>query len=381
MPDILESLHDAVQTGVGSPPPVDAVRRRASAQRRRRLIPVASVLAASVVAVGTVAIVHAARGAGLHRGGRPAASSTTIARREPPAVVVDTSLTPPGWVAVDWDDVQVSVPPGWSLNDPCESPDINFGPPHPLECPGARQSLASVEVGPITAVVNRWLRYSINGLRVLEPWATSAPGYQSTGLFVIPALHVQVSFSAIRASQAESNVLYRLVRTITYSPRDALFSDGAPPGPASTWRAVSFEGLSLRVPPADADGEYDTDDYPLLPCTNVVFGLPSGLDEDTDTQEVIPACVMMEPPTAKTFEYAEPGVFIDARVSAGDGAAGKPGGCLLLNKLDVCPYSAPYDVLYLKVSGGSLRHALLVRIGLSGNGLAARQILYSMHST
>jgi hypothetical protein len=48
-------------------------------------------------------------------------------------------------------------------------------------------------------------------------------------------------------------------------------------------------------------------------------------------------------------------------------------------KLQVCPYATPgFDVLDLRVSGGSLPHAMLVRIGLSGSGQTARKILNSM---
>jgi hypothetical protein len=383
VPDILETLHDTVQAGLGSPPDLDIVRERVAARRRRRLMPVSAIAVASVVAVGTIGLVLVAeRHVSVHNG-RPGGTTTVPPRPGSKGVTVDTSLTPPGWVAVDWGDLQLSVPASWKLNDPCQSPTINFGTPSAVNCADLGKTYAYVDVEPISAVPRNWPHISLNGLSALEPAAVSQPASAPSRIFiVIPALRVQVSADASGSSPTYDSELYRIMKTLTYSPRYVLFRDGVPPSPPRSWSTITFEGLSLRVPPADAALETDVGEFPYPMCAfPFPVAMPYGVTEDMDDQDVGGSSCNFIQGTVSSFEHAEPGVFTDVRVSAGTGLAGAEEPCFSVHKLHVCPFSAAYDVLYLKVSGGSMPHALLVRIGLSGNGLAARQILYSMHSS
>jgi hypothetical protein len=79
-----------------------------------------------------------------------------------------------------------------------------------------------------------------------------------------------------------------------------------------------------------------------------------------------------------------PGVVVNAKVAqaASAGGFGPLLACIHINGLDACPYADPaFDILGVKVSGVGLPHALLVEIGLSGDGEDALQILHSMRAS
>ncbi|MGO9198722.1 MAG: hypothetical protein ACLQK4_16545 [Acidimicrobiales bacterium] len=56
--------------------------------------------------------------------------------------------------------------------------------------------------------------------------------------------------------------------------------------------------------------------------------------------------------------------------------------CLDLHGLTACPASSPaYSILVLKVTVPGRKTPVLVSIGLAGNGMTARTVLYSLRAT
>ena len=368
MPEALERLHDVVQLGIGDPPPVAVVREKVRLRHRRRMIPSVGLVLASVLAVASVAIAHQV--GHLSPGGfRPAAA---------PPVGVGTSLTPRGWVAVDWGDAQISVPGTWKLSA--------GGALCGVTRPGA------VELGPVTSAPGcgakgdpraswamvmpggrpgkAWQAKEINGIEVwVAPSSLTEPDY-----WVVPSLGVSLSLHGA-ASQA-------VLHTLTHSPRQVVLEDGAPAAAPRSWRTVAFEGLWVQVPRSDSR-TFDVFDYPWPVC-GLALSLGDFVTLDTDTNHLVgPSCIYIGPTAESAFGSARPGVGIFARadaVAAGSGFYHLL-RCLHINGLDACPYADPaWGILVLRVSGGPLLHPLLVEIGLSGSGADARQILYSMRA-
>lgn len=56
------------------------------------------------------------------------------------------------------------------------------------------------------------------------------------------------------------------------------------------------------------------------------------------------------------------------------------GACFNINNLRACSYQYPYGVLTLAVHVPGRRSPVAVQIGLAGNGMTARTILYSMRA-
>jgi hypothetical protein len=366
VPETFEQLREIVQGGLGSPRPVSAVRESHLRRRRRRMIPRATLAAASVLVVSTVAVVHA-RDAGrlvvpVH--GRP----TTH-------IQVDTSLTPPGWVAVDWADVQLSVPGSWLL----DSELCNYGPGSVV----ALNPVGSTEGGclgphdvPSSAAVSRSTAnessYShpeeINGIRVFKQPDTFLT-------YFVPALRADIFLSGPDA--------HRVIGTLTHSPRQAVLEDSPPGNTRPSWKTLSFQGLTLRVPPSDTVRS-PISENPVEPCS-FTWSLGSTAAGDTDSfNDLVVSCDHVGPRQARVGFNGAPGVVVNAKVAqaASAGGFGPLLACIHINGLDACPYADPaFDILGVKVSGVGLPHALLVEIGLSGDGEDALQILHSMRAS
>jgi hypothetical protein len=370
MPEALERLRDVVQLGIGDPPPLAIVREKVRRRHRRRMIPSVGLVLASVLAVAGVAIAHQVGRTVSPGGFRPAAV---------PPVRVGTSLTPRGWVAVDWGDAQISVPGRWvvsagyALCGVVPPGAVELGPVTSAPGCGAkgdpRASWAMVVPGGRAG--KAWQAKEINGIEVwVAPSSLTEPDY-----WVVPSLNVSLSLHG-----ADSQAV---LHTLTHSPRQVVLEDGAPAAAPPSWRTVFFDGLWVQVPRSDSQ-TFDVFEYPWPVCA-LALSLGDYVTLDTDTDHVVaPKCLYNGRPTAESaFGPARPGVGIFARADAVAAGSGFDHllRCLHINGLDACPYADPaWGILVLRVSGGPLLHPLLVEIGMSGSGADARQILYSMRA-
>ena len=293
-----------------------------------------------------------------------------------PTPPVETSLTPKGWVPVDYGNLQISVPATWIEVRTCSATGfISLDNGRPSGClTGPNASLDSQFV-----IVDTWSgspgtrnKVVINGITVYAS-ADSTAQAAGNALF-IPSLDVEVSLFGALSSRVE--------RTITRSPRAYVLGTGPALGIPAGWKQVAYGGLSFEVPPH-------------WPVRSVSF---------TASDVCLPSPTLGNPPSVAEFKGTA--IFMCDQVplgsfgvsAPGDGLSVEPGGpldgsdsfgnCESVNGLSTCPItpgtgpsSANYSgYLLLKVAVPGASRPVAVEIGLGGNGTIARTILYSMRA-
>jgi hypothetical protein len=310
---------------------------------------------------------------------RPTTTPTTVPAF--PASLV-ANVTPQGWVPLDFGNAQVSVPANWnvSYDAVCVMPvppgAIYIGRSGYGYCPYAAASSAvpTVIVGsvspqsssPATGTPER----TINGIAVFG--RMDSDGH---GVFEVPELGVQISLWG-RATLA-------VLATLTRSPAAVVQAAGPAPAVPKSWRWTTGGGLSFAVPTGwdwfhvDAFGPH---------CGKVVV-LPWPRATVADLGTLSSWC-----PAARTVgphpQLPVDGVVVALRPKPGWPPSTKLRGCLHLHGMTACIYErspmmrndemAELDILFARVTvPGHAGHELL-EIGLAGNGMTARTILYSL---
>ncbi len=371
MSDTLDRLHAVVEGGLGSAPPLEELRRRVRRSALTRRAPVMAALAASVVAAVVIAVGH-----------RP-----TNSRVVPSALThaVTEGVTPKGWSPVAWRNAEVSVPDGWqvplgqsfSCGTPADRLWLNPGLSM-AGCPNVVDKAPYAILRPLlpgTYPKEHW--EIVNGMTVYSN--TRIRDGQRTLYEYVPSLGVELQMAKAPGTTAGA-VESRILGSLSYSPRIVALEKGPVPEVPDGWRRLSFEGLTLEVPPRDGK-PMTYSRYPAQACGPYpTMGDWVNFDTDTKYFGGAPSCV----PggwSAGAWSRAGSGVEVDAvpgRVALGTRFP-VLGACSTIHGLRVCPYTAPaYDVLDVRVSGGHLPHAFLVQIGLAGTGMTARTILHSL---
>jgi hypothetical protein len=300
---------------------------------------------------------------------------------------VVTSVTPSGWVPVDYGNVQVSVPatfsvlyPGWiDCGGVGVANALELGPPtaSSVNCPAIRPNRKATTVqvlhGRSPLVLETKPSTVINRLSA-DPLVHDVGG-KVLGYYV-PALGMAITGSGPLAGT--------IFRTLTRSPRAVVLAQGPSPAVRSSWHTVTFQGLAFDAPQAwpvtrtalpgsdlgIACGIYGV----TLPETKVT------LSTDREPRPQYPCKAtqgLLGPPLRQTE-----GVEVDARV-ASDFAFPLTFStqCIDIHTLTACPATSPaFSILVLKVTMPGRTTAVLVSIGLAGNGMVARAILYSLRA-
>jgi hypothetical protein len=319
-------------------------------------------------------------------------TSTTVPEHPAPTIAVDLSVTPAGWVPVAYGDVQISVPADWIAvygAPPCS---VGHGPGEvfvnplsgtfacPAETGGGPSTL--VDLGPVDHTSKPGSKVLIiNGIAVREA-ATGGPPAKT---YIVPSLGVQLTESGTLGS--------RVLHTLSRSARDiALRSGQAPTAPAS-WHRLSFAGFSIAVPRSWPVISTSLANYPGCVVRPGVLYPGSSVVLDTDKNRIAFNCPALLA-YAHPFQPSE-GIRIDKVLypplsQAHLGACfhlvtissrTSQGAASVTDGLSVCPATSPaYSILMLKVTASSLRKPVYVSIGLAGNGMVARTILYSLRA-
>ncbi len=287
------------------------------------------------------------------------------------AVAVDIASTPSGWVPVHYGDARISVPAAWVL-----------GP--------------STQEGGLVEVGNRYL-YSDSSITGVQPLAlamankvdissstqSGATGrtaslngvtvyWTSQDSYVAPSLLIQVSASGPLAG--------RVLRTLSPSPQAVALASGPSPPIPDSWHRVSFGGVSVAVPQQwlqlDQSQWNDGCDDISEPWSynNVLI-----LDVGTSYLE---SCGLPWEPSEAEVHPAN-GVVIDpgpiGPLHAGNDLQLEL--CLHLKELTACPTTTSlWGVLVMSVAVQGRSQPVAVEIGLGGDGMIARTILYSMQA-
>ena len=294
-----------------------------------------------------------------------------------PLPAVDLSATPVSWVPVAYGDAQISVPASWYVlyhSPPCYSgspPGEIFVNPLPgtFAC-GFEGAIpkTTVSLSPATSKADE-RRYGhrrlINGISVF-------PYVVRQGSYVVPSLGIKISIGGVLGQ--------RVLHTLTRSPRAVVLAKGPAPSVPSLWPSLSFAGVGFSVP-ADwpiertqmTTGLGDICGTPGV----VLFGPRVTLSTDQRLY-VVPFC----PVTLPRPQQPESGVQVDSGLRTEPNVTlSFSHHCLDLHGLTACPATSPaYSILVLKVTVPRRTRSVIVSIGLTGKGIVARTILYSLRA-
>ena len=334
----------------------------------------------AVVLAGTIACTNSTAPGIVHS--MPVALNTALPTKLP---VVDLSATPPGWVPVAYGDAQVSVPATWdvlfnvcvigsSVGDVYLNPSGGF-----CTAQGPPKGKTNITLLPVTdgefqgSPSSNGPRSVINGISVYDLYSYGPAPYVGTD-YLVPSLGVEVA--------AEGPLARRVVDTLTRSPRAAALTSGPAPAVPSGWRTMVFEGLAFATPSSWPVTRTSVDHGLGYPCaTPGVALMDSGVVLSTDQKPYGYDCVATVPPGPQT---PQDGIQVDTgskTLSQWNLHIAFSTRCLHLHGLTACPATSPaYSILVLKVTVPGRNKPVYVSIGLAGNGMVARTILYSLRT-
>jgi len=343
--------------------------------------------------LGAVAAVTMALAIAACTSSQTVSTTTTTVTTTKPLLAVDLSATPGGWVPVAYGNAQISVPSTWwvlynssvcvtgsQVGDVYVNPSGGFcsarGTPKGKTAV-ALMPLSENEYQPPSAYGQRQV---INGITVYELYSFALT--TSGGTYLVPSFGVEI--------EAEGPLANRVMHTLTRSPRAVVLASGPVPAVQYGWHTLTFDGLSFTAP-----GWWQVTstfyNYGIgTPCTSLPGA--SFFNEGVGGGEVVLSTDRFLAAFPCPIESGTPGP-----VYPGDGIEVDAGSntlselatevlhvafskhCLDLHGLTACPATTPaYSILVLRVNVPGHKQPVYVSIGLSGNGMVARTILYSL---
>ena len=293
---------------------------------------------------------------------------------------VDLSATPAGWVPVAYGNAQISVPQLMQVfypqGEPCASGDtMAEGPTTTMPTSGRicpREFATVIRLRLVSGRLGTRGEKSniVNGLVVYH-----RPG----DIFYAPSLGLE---AVADSPYADSIMLH----TLTYSPRALVLAGGPAPRVPASWSSVTFQGLAFSVPRSWPITRASLNSGIGYPCSSVpgvaLQGPTPSVTLSTDQHRAVFHC---GPPDVS--QTPEDGVRVDAGYQTLSQLAEQglrltfSTHCLNLHGLTACPALSPaYSILVLKVTVPGQSKPVIVSIGLAGNGMIARTILYSLQA-
>ena len=300
-------------------------------------------------------------------------TTTTSPPLTKPGVTVDLDATPKGWVPIDFGDAQVSVPSSWAISlDTCqqERGTVYLGIQNNLRygCPPV-QSDDAVGLIPVprpTPKIGTEHPTVVNGIDVFR-----LNGSRLETFWLVPSLGVELILRGTLST--------RVLGTLTHSPRSLVLARGTHASVPSSWHRVTFGGVSIAVP-----GEWpEVQSSSWGSCISVNLSLfaPIRVVLNAGTTPSGIACPAF-PAIGVTAGEPTDGLVIDPGPLGPLQAETDSGVCLQINGLTACPTSKDlYGVLVLAVHLSGASRPVAVEIGLGGNGVIVRTILYSIRSS
>jgi hypothetical protein len=292
---------------------------------------------------------------------------TTTAPPAKPLPAVNVSATPAGWVPVADGDVQISVPATWWVlyNSGCPT----GSPPgevlvNPFAACPAEETGGEGPKNVVWLTVMPGLEIGYEHPRAINIGGFSA--YDDLGTYVVPSVDLELVLSGPLGQ--------RVLHTISRSPRTVALASGSAPAVPSSWRSVTFAGLRFSVPPSWIVRRTNRRDI----CGTDTVALSWGVTLDTDENYRPAACHPRLQYPVTPFD----GVRVDLVGAHGPTGSFSAGGvCLHRGDVTSCASSTPtFGVLLLRVMKPRRSKPVYVSIGLAGNGIVARTILYSLRS-
>ena len=290
------------------------------------------------------------------------------------------SSPPSGWIEVAYKDAQVAVPRSFAVVYPNEQYCGVFASTGTVFLGAVAVSQSCLEnqsAGAQATVVYLRSQYfspeslqgykSIrqDGLRLYLVSVNGAPGYYS------PALGTEVAANGPDA--------LGVLSTFAPSPRRLVLAAGPSPKVPSSWRRVSFDGVSFSVPFdwVVKRTVYATGIGQICSVSGVALGLADSVVLSTDKKLYVVACPLI----GQWPQAPVDGVQIDEGPDAPIVTASSH--CLSLKALHACLAAGSsyiYSILVLKVVVPGRSKPVVMSIGLANSGTVARTILYSLRA-
>ena len=304
--------------------------------------------------------------------------TAAVASSRTPLPVVDTAATPKGWVPVDYGDAQVSVPASFSVvyrgQYPCDV-QTQVGTLFVGSSPNTA-CLTSPRNANTTVVYLRLQRFPSEYLHLEDSVVRNALrlyGLELNGVFgyYSPLLGAVVASAGPLAQQ--------VINSITASPRAFALAEGPTPSISRSWRTITFAGIKVSVPSRwTVSRTSRTMGLGDICRTPAVAFFSTQVTLSSDAQKLlIPSC----PFSGDSPQPPAKGVQIDSGLQTEPLVSLSFSRCWSVQGLTVCPASSPaYSILVLKVTVPGRSKPVYVSIGLAGNGMVARTILYSLRA-
>jgi hypothetical protein len=309
-----------------------------------------------------------------------------------PRPAIDTATSPAGWMPVAFGDAQISVPAGFNvfyLDSQCFSSILQPGTvlvgdgsvPNCLPPSVTQPKGTLVHFSPLTRNPGWWRNEKpmrLNGLSVylgpgMDPYLAGYGLEYEANDYIVPSLGIEVAGVGPLAKQ--------VLNTLSRSPRAVVLASGPAPTVPSSWQSVAFAGLQFSVPAT----------WPISRTSGAAFGLGNPCETpgvaffaaagtlSSDTHLLPPnACAAgaysNAPQLPMDGVQVDSGSHLQFHVTL---SFQKP--CPHLHGLTACPATSPaYSILVLRVNVPGRDKPVFVSIGLAGNGMIARTILYSL---
>jgi hypothetical protein len=319
-------------------------------------------------------------------------TTTRVPVPSKPLPAVDLSATPVGWIPVAYGDAQVSVPPDFPIaypgqGFPCKGALasgrggllVDAPPGFTLHCLVERHPTMVFLVSIRKRLSVAFVRKStmLNGVRVYRLLtAVTYAGYYAA------SLGVEVI--------AQGPLAKRILATLTRSPRTMALASGSTPAVPPDWKTLTYHGLSFaapaRWPVTRTSYNYGVGDPCNTPGVDFFNEGVGGGEVVLSTDRFLAgfSCSARRNPGPV---YPGDGVEVDAGSKTLSELAAEglhlafSKHCLDLHGLAACPATLPaYSILVLKVTVPGHKQPVYVSIGLAGNGMVARTILYSLRA-
>ena len=306
-----------------------------------------------------------------------------------PLPVVDLSATPKGWVPVAFGDAQISVPASWHvlynssvclLGSPGGDVYVN---PSGGSCSAKGTPKGETTVTLVSVNSNQYQpptsygqRSVINGIPVYALYLYGPAPHARD--YLVPSLGVEI--------EVEGPLAGRVMNTLTRSPRTVALAPGSAPAIPSSWHSVTFAGQTFTAPQSWSVTRTSDNLGMGYPCTvpGVALVPKRGIVLSSDQQLAVYHCPSVSPlpltpqngiqvdaGSRTATQWTQQGVRLTFSTR-----------CLSLHGLTACSATSPaYSILVLRVTLPGRSKPVYVSIGLAGNGMVARTILYSLRAT
>jgi hypothetical protein len=346
------------------------VAARARALRGRRLARRTTAGALAVVVLGgAVAVLHDRRSSRVNVITEPMTTTTTTRTTSLPAV--RTVPAPKGWRVFDYGDARLAAPPGWTANRLPRGTAI-CGPDGPggfiLTGPGL--GCASLVVEPI--IPDRLpprAAHTIHGIRLYLGF--SSP---TEVRYDVPQLGVTITVRGVDIAEP-------VLATLGPSARMVVLGGGPVPVLPDDWRTVTFDGITMRVPPSMPVRKLGPNNLPPGICFTQTFRQPGVLLGNGSALAVnctfIPAGVVPVPTDGVWISTASdrslrrlPGTVVDAP------------GLRLFFRIDNDPADPVLTIDPVNANSRltNAQRQPVVRLGLGVDPAIARTILHSIRA-